>query len=327
MNRILVTIIIPVYNVADWIERCLLSVCNQTYTNIECIIVNDSTPDNSMQIVDRVLESYVGPIKFKVLTHEKNRGLSAARNAGVKNANGDYLFFLDSDDELPEKAIDNFVLYLNKYGDADFLIGNYIVEGDFNYIPLATPTILEGCDNIIRSYLKGKWYTMACGKLINRNFFEEHNLWFAERRLHEDILFSFHSALEATKIITLQEAVYKYIIRDESITTAKREKNYIDMFWIISKKIELVKERYDNKAGVCLYPYLTSNLLAYSILVSVSHLKYRKKNILLKWTKKQLGVLNRKDFSLKTLAEYYILSFSPCIIIGLCKLINRFGKK
>lgn len=242
MNRILVTIIIPVYNVADWIERCLLSVCNQTYTNIECIIVNDSTPDNSMQIVDRVLESYVGPIKFKVLTHEKNRGLSAARNTGVKNANGDYLFFLDSDDELySDRVVDLFNSYIKKYGDADFFIGNYECIGAPFYLSLSSDVFCNNGKDIFYSYLKSKWYVMACGKFIKRSFFMENEMWFKKGVLHEDELFSFRLAFYASTMVTVYEKIYKYKIRNNSIASNRGLKNYVDLQTIIFENYALTK--------------------------------------------------------------------------------------
>ena len=87
------SIIIPVYNVEKYIVNCLNSVANQLYDDIECIIVDDCSPDNSMIHVASFLEQYEGKIIFKIVTHEKNQGLSAARNSGVKIATGDYLFF------------------------------------------------------------------------------------------------------------------------------------------------------------------------------------------------------------------------------------------
>lgn len=116
----LISIIIPVYNVAPYIEKCLETVISQSYENLEIILVDDCGSDNSMDIVRDFCSSHIG--NFVLLNHERNRGLSVARNTGVKHAKGDYLFFLDSDDELPKDAIRNFVQYLNKHGDADFLI-------------------------------------------------------------------------------------------------------------------------------------------------------------------------------------------------------------
>jgi len=277
-----------------------------------------------MAIVEDVLKLYDGDVKFKVIHHEKNQGLSAARNTGVRAATGDYLFFLDSDDELPLDSIKNFVQYLNKYGDADFLIGNYIVEGNFQYMPLSTPTLLEGHDNIMRTYLKGDWYMMACGKLISRKFFEKNEMWFAEKRLHEDDLFSFQLALKASKMITIQESVYKYIIRGNSITTAKKEKNYVDMFWIIQRKMELMDKYKLSFDKTTSFSYVISMWLGFWVSVSISNLNYQKKCILLEWIRTQLRTLDRQNVTCGNQLKYFVFFLFPCISIGLAKLIDVY---
>ena len=83
-----VAIIIPVYNVSDYIENCMMSVMNQTYDDMECIIVDDATQDDSIDKCYRMIQVYQGPIKFSILHHGKNRGLSAARNTGAEAATG-----------------------------------------------------------------------------------------------------------------------------------------------------------------------------------------------------------------------------------------------
>ena len=83
-----VSIIVPIYNVSEYIERCIKSVMAQTYTDIECILVDDCTPDNSVAICEHMVAEYHGPITFKILHHEHNRGLSAARNTGLKSSEG-----------------------------------------------------------------------------------------------------------------------------------------------------------------------------------------------------------------------------------------------
>ena len=103
---LLVSVIIPVYQVSDYVERCLLSVMNQTYQNIECIIVDDCSTDDSVAKCDRLISTYKGPIKFQILHHERNRGLSAARNTGTDAATGEYIFYLDSDDEITDETFD-----------------------------------------------------------------------------------------------------------------------------------------------------------------------------------------------------------------------------
>ena len=91
-----ISIIIPIYNVAPYVERCLYSALNQSYEDIELVLVDDCGTDNSMNIVSEVVEKYVGNKKILLFKHEHNLGLSAARNTGIKNATGDYLLFLDS---------------------------------------------------------------------------------------------------------------------------------------------------------------------------------------------------------------------------------------
>ena len=96
-----ISILIPVYNVADYIIRCLNSVVEQTYKGpLECILVDDCGSDNSILLVKKFLESYSGNVMFRILHHDRNRGLAAARNTAVENAEGDFVFHLDSDEWL-----------------------------------------------------------------------------------------------------------------------------------------------------------------------------------------------------------------------------------
>lgn len=99
-----ISIIIPVYNVSLFIERCLLSVVEQRHEALEVILVDDASPDDSMEKARRFLSGYP-KLDYKIVTHPQNKGLSAARNTGVKHSTGAYLYFLDSDDALPENAI------------------------------------------------------------------------------------------------------------------------------------------------------------------------------------------------------------------------------
>lgn len=99
-----VSIIVPVYKVERYVERCLQSVTAQTYEDIECICVNDGTPDNSFEVVKRFVAEHGSEnkkISFILVEHDQNKGLSEARNIGIRQASGDYVFFLDSDDALP----------------------------------------------------------------------------------------------------------------------------------------------------------------------------------------------------------------------------------
>ncbi len=125
----LISIVIPVYNVEPYIADCLKSVMRQTYQGpMECIVVNDACTDKSMTIAKELIAGYEGPIVFKVLRHEKNRGLSAARNMGTVAATGDYLFYVDSDDYLSDDCLEVLARPLHEK-PYDMVVGNFAVFG------------------------------------------------------------------------------------------------------------------------------------------------------------------------------------------------------
>ena len=138
------SIIIPVYNVEAYIEECLASVVAQSdaKANIECIIVDDCSPDGSMDIVRRFVENYQGAVQFRTLRHEVNRGISAARNTGVEAATGDYVFFIDSDDYLMEHGLKTLVDGLLANPDADVVQGNSLFLDKKAYSKRQEPIVL-----------------------------------------------------------------------------------------------------------------------------------------------------------------------------------------
>lgn len=102
-----VSIIVPVYQVAPYIEACLKSVMQQTYRgSMECLLIDDCGTDDSIAIAERLTATYDGPVRFQVLHHERNMGLSASRNTGLAQAEGEFIFFLDSDDEISHDCIE-----------------------------------------------------------------------------------------------------------------------------------------------------------------------------------------------------------------------------
>ena len=90
---ITISVIIPIYNVSDYVERCVKSVMGQTFQDFECILVDDASPDDSILRCERLIADYHGSIRFRILHHEHNRGLSAARNTGTEAATGDYILY------------------------------------------------------------------------------------------------------------------------------------------------------------------------------------------------------------------------------------------
>ena len=118
-----VSIIIPVYNVELYILKCLESVAAQTMSEgVECILVDDCGKDNSVRIAEDFIRCYQGNIEFVLLHHEHNGGLSAARNTGVRAAKGEYVYFLDSDDEIMPNCMELLYSRVEKYGTVDLVV-------------------------------------------------------------------------------------------------------------------------------------------------------------------------------------------------------------
>lgn len=240
-----ISIIIPIYKVENYIEDCILSVMSQTYAGaLDCILVDDCTPDNSMNIVQRLIDHYEGNIQFKIVHHKENKGLSAARNTGLEYAEGEYVYFLDSDDELYPTCIQDLTNPLNekKY---DFVIGDYSKKGDNN---IKTPKLLletgeiSGNENIISSYENSMWYMMAWNKLCQLKFIKDNNLYFKESIIHEDDLWSFQLACLAKSMYVVKKATYIYRLRPSSIMSSINIENgiiaYINVVKLMNEFLE-----------------------------------------------------------------------------------------
>lgn len=225
---LLVSVIIPVYQVSDYVERCLLSVMNQTYQSIECIIVDDCSPDDSIAKCEQLISTYDGPIKFKILHHEKNRGLSAARNTGTKAATGEYVFYLDSDDEITSDCMEKMMLMAEKHPEAEMIVGNYqeCREGVRAKVmhDEDLPTVIQSNEEYARYYHQHRIAHSAWNKLIKRSFIEKHGLYFMEGILYEDYMWMFHVAKYVSFVCVVKDVTYHYCIRSGSITMNSDEK-------------------------------------------------------------------------------------------------------
>ena len=229
----LVSIIIPVYNVAPYIERCLRSVMGQTYSgDMECLLVDDCGSDDSMAIVERMISEYNGPINFLILHHEYNRGLSAARNTGTNASKGDFVFYLDSDDELTADCVEELVKPAIKDKTIEMVMGNRIVRSDYYRIPkrfqygikLKEEDIIS-LDAVRRFYFDRKKLTVnAWNKLIKRNFLIQNQLYFKEGLLWEDVLWTFYVLKYLCHLHVISDVTYIQCKRPCSITTGTGKK-------------------------------------------------------------------------------------------------------
>ena len=168
----LVSIIIPVYKVEAYIERCLTSVMCQTYHDsaIECIIVDDCSPDNSVTIARRLISSYHGNIDFKIIRNDKNCGLSVARNNGMKYATGKYIFFLDSDDHIKEDCLKSLLSVIDIHPNAEVIMGNSMNMKDnapFIHLKANDQLIIFDNSQLLSAFYMEIIPTMVWNSLIN----------------------------------------------------------------------------------------------------------------------------------------------------------------
>ena len=223
MNSPLVTIGVPVYNVEPYIEKCPLSVLNQTYHNIEILIVDDLGSDNSMQIVEKLQSSHPLGSCIKIIRHPENRGLGEARNTVIDNAGGKYLCFVDSDDYIEPETIEVLLNEAEEY-DTDVVLASSrkVIYGTNEEKPTftyKTKEVLVGKD-VFANYLCQdlRWHIgiNAWNILFKLDFMHKNNLRFAARK-DEDALFlsDFYSEVECA--VLLPNITYNYVLRPGSI--------------------------------------------------------------------------------------------------------------
>ncbi|WP_313581022.1 glycosyltransferase family 2 protein [Chishuiella sp.] len=235
----LVSIIIPIYNVEKYIVKCLESVFSQTYKNIEIILVNDCTPDNSIPIINDYLNNLSNYFETKIIHHSINKGLSESRNTGVKNSNGEYIYFLDSDDWISNDSIELLLNSSIKY-NSDVAIGGTICYLENEKIEkvifplLNTKKFLKNNEEVFTAFMNHEWPVIAPNKIYKKSFLEKNNLHFKPNLLGEDELWAFEWALCAEKVSFVNENTYYYFLRSNSIISSKTKKNFDDMFFILS---------------------------------------------------------------------------------------------
>ena len=235
-----VSVIIPVYNTEKTISRCLESVIKQTLADIEIIIVDDGTPDQAIKIA----ENYQKKDSRIKIVRQKNQGLGAARNCGIRNASGKYVSCVDSDDYIDEQMLEkmyekielnqaeiaicqaNNVLYDNgKYVKS---LGEYCIPGHKEVITGKKAVTLQ------LNYIVPILFNSVCFKMIKRTMFQEYNIEFPEKfRYAEDTPASVGLMLNAKKVVLVRESLYFYVRENHSLTSTyslkKSEDIYMDL--------------------------------------------------------------------------------------------------
>ena len=238
MKNDLISIIIPVYKVEKYLEKCIESVLKQTYTNLQIILVDDGSPDNCGKICDEYAKR---DSRIDVI-HKVNGGLSEARNVGISKAKGRYIGFVDSDDYIKENMYEILLNLIKKY-DADVSICNlYDVIDESEYIRNKENGIREYSRlDILKEVLLDKnIQSYAWNKLYKKELFDE--IKYPIGKKYEDIGTTFYVFEKCNKIVVTSEPEYYYLKRSDSLVNNVTESTVLDYTEIIIQRYLYTKE-------------------------------------------------------------------------------------
>lgn len=234
-----VSIIVPIYNVQAYLRECLDSLINQTFDEYEIILINDGSTDNSSTIA----EEYANNHKNIRLINTINGGLSSARNIGIKNASGEYLVFVDSDDYVSNDYVSTlYNSIIQNTSDITICSFERIKEsGNQTEIIELDENINYSEIDILKNILSGKLECYAWNKIYKRELFLLNNIEYPVGRLYEDILTLIKLTINSKRISFINKPLYKYRIREGSITNTRGIKQAKDFVYAIDSVNALIK--------------------------------------------------------------------------------------
>lgn len=217
-----ISVIVPVYKIEKYINRCVDSIIDQTITDFELILVDDGSPDNCGKICDE----YAAKDKRIIVIHQKNGGLSAARNAGIDIARGRYIYFLDGDDYISNELLSCVLSKMDQGLDLVVFQYKFVTEGDAvigssRYKPQSfiIDSEQKRVSFLIQDLMQGELGWNAWSRVYRRSIIDEHNLRFADNNkiFAEDLYFTLCYCVFANKIDVIGDCLYYYVQRTDSI--------------------------------------------------------------------------------------------------------------
>ena len=258
-----ISVVVPIYNVEKYLPECIESVQNQSYMNLEIILVDDGSPDNSGKIADEYAKKD-GRIK---VIHKKNGGLSDARNAGIEVATGDYIMFLDSDDLLTADACKVLEEKIEKE-NADYVIGNYInchEDGTLWEKPIFNLEKYKTFKLNIKDYTDSFFImnSSACNKIFDLNFIKKLGLKFEIGLPAEDAIFTTYCFIKSENVYYIPDIIYVYRQRDAGTSISMNcTSKYFDG---ISKAYKKIYENFNQNNEIGFYRFFYAKSMTYML--------------------------------------------------------------
>lgn len=235
-----ISVIVPVYNVEQYLERCVDSIINQTYTNLEIILVNDGSTDNSGKLCDELAKK---DERIRVI-HKENGGLSDARNRGIDEAESDLVGFIDSDDYIDS---DMYEVLLKNLNNTDADLSMCALYDVYNNTPEAQVTNKEtwelSSEQAIKMVMEAKILSVtAVNKLYRKSLFTD--LKFEVGKIAEDAFIMIKLLDKCEKIVATNEKKYYYVHRENSITTQKFSTKFLNVIEAYEQNSNIILEKY-----------------------------------------------------------------------------------
>lgn len=235
-----VSVLIPIYNVEKYMERCARSLFEQTMDDIEFIFVNDCTPDGSMEVLRKVIADY--PLlshKIKTIHHKRNQGSATVRNTGMEAATGEYVICCDSDDYV-EPTMYEEMYAAAKAAEAD-VVGCDIVHEYVSHAVVFRQPLPDNPIECVRHMLQGVLHCGTCNKLVRRELYLQHDIHFPDGiNMWEDVLTMIPVMCNAKTVAYVPKAFYHYIqYNDTSYTKGMNEKSLLNLIEAV-RRLELL---------------------------------------------------------------------------------------
>lgn len=225
------SVIVPIYNTEKYLEKCLDSIINQKLESIEILLINDGSPDNSQEIIDRYVEKYPNICKSFI---QKNSGQASARNVGIKNAKGEFLAFVDSDDYLEEEAYGKIIEKAKKE-DLDIVCFDFFEVRENERKEISH--YFCNTKNLVKRYIVSE--SSPWNKIIKRKLLVDNNILFLENKIYEDLATIPTLGKYTNKIDFIEDRVYDYVIRENStMRYSKYNSKLEDIFMVVNKLYE-----------------------------------------------------------------------------------------